>query len=276
VRMRKEMLSAFVKPDEEEDKDRHLIGALSRGLEILRAFEQSNAPLSNQDLVACTGLPKSTVSRITRTLTIEGFLVHLPRSGAYRLAPAVLALARAFHTSTGIAEIAQPHMQELADTIRGTVAMGTRDRLDIVYMQICRGVKHVRVPQTSGTRVPIATTAIGNAYFHTVAPDEREALTALIKRQSQRTWQVIADELERTGREIAKGGFCVRAGSWTPGINGVGAALRLPDQTVVAFNVGGPSYWLKEEALYEDIGPRLVDMARNVLADAMRRGVLMR
>jgi len=276
VRMRKEMLSAFVKPDEEEDKDRHLIGALSRGLEILRAFEESNAPLSNQDLVACTGLPKSTVSRITRTLTIEGFLVHLPKSGAYRLAPTVLALARAFHNSTGIAEIAQPHMQELADTIRGTVAMGTRDRLDIVYMQICRGVKHVRVPQAPGTRVPIATTAIGNAYFHTVAPDEREALTALIKRQSQRTWPVIEEELQRTGREIAKGGFCVRAGTWTPGINGVGVALRLPDQTVVAFNVGGPSYWLKEEGLYEDIGPRLVDMARNVLADATRRGVLMR
>lgn len=268
---RKSPLAAFVKAQDDE-KDRHMIGALSRGLDILRAFDRASGPLTNQDLVACTGLPKSTVSRLTRTLTIEGFLVHLPKLGAYRLSVVVLGLALAFHDSTGIAAIAKPHMQELADAIRGTVGMGTRDGVDIMYMQVCHGVKNVRVPQVPGTRVPIATTSLGNSYFHAVSGEERQALVELMQRRSPREWPMVEAELDRTGREIEERGFCVCIGTWTRDISAVGLGLRLPDQTVVSFNVGGPSFWLKESTLYEEIGPRLVAMARNVLADVARRG----
>gem|GEM_PF-3782131 len=147
--VRKKPRTSFVKGLDDEEKDRQLIGSLSRGLEILRAFEASRGPLTNQDLVACTDLPKSTISRITRTLTIEGMLSYLPAEGAYRLAPVVLGLARAFHDSTGIAEIARSHMQELADAIRGTVALASRDRLDMVYMAIVPGdFQRPRPPST--------------------------------------------------------------------------------------------------------------------------------
>lgn len=261
----------FVRPIDDDEKDRQLIGSLSRGLEILRAFEESRGPLTNQDLVACTDLPKSTISRITRTLTIEGFLTYLPAAGAYRLSPAVLGLARGFHDSTGIADIARSHMQELADAIRGTVALAARDRLDMVYLSICRGISNVRVPQAPGTRIPIGSSAIGNAYYHGVGQAEHDMLTEMIKRKAQRNWPLVEQELERTGREMAEHGFCVSAGTWNRDINGVGVALTLPDQTVVAFNVGGPAFWLKEEKLYHDIGPRLLAMSRNVLADLTRK-----
>ena len=274
--VRKKPRADFVKAIDEDEKDRQLIGSLARGLEILRAFEESRGPLTNQDLVACTELPKSTISRITRTLTIEGFLTYLPGDGAYRLSPAVLGLARAFHDSTGIADIARSHMQELADAIRGTVALAARDRLDMVYMCICRGISNVRVPQAPGTRIPISASAIGNAYYHGVCEPERAMLTELIRRQAQRNWPLVEQELERTGKEMARFGYCVSPGTWNRDINGVGVALTLPDQTVVAFNVGGPAFWLKEEKLYEEIGPRLLAMSRNVLTDLTRKSGLNR
>lgn len=272
--VRKKPRTTFVKGLDDEEKDRQFIGSLSRGLEILRAFEASRGPLTNQDLVACTDLPKSTISRITRTLTIEGMLTYLPAEGAYRLAPVVLGLARAFHDSTGIAEIARSHMQELADAIRGTVALAARDRLDMVYMAICRGISNVRVPQAPGSRIPISSSAIGNAYYHGVDAEERSVLTELIKRKTQRSWPLVEQELERAGRDMAQHGFCVSLGVWNPDINGVGVPLRLPDGTVVAFNVGGPAFWLKEDKLYDEIGPRLLAMTRNVLADMTRKSGL--
>ncbi len=255
-------------------KDRHLIVALSRGLDLLRAFIEASGPMSNQDLVAYTGLPKSTVSRLTRTLTLDGFLVHLPRAGLYRLAPALLSLARSYLNSTGIAEIARPHMQELAVQIKGTVAVAARDRLDMVYLALARGVSRIQVPQDPGYRVPISTTATGMAYLHALPASERDALVAQLRHQNARDWPLLEREIARTGEELARNGFCVCTGTWRRDVNGVGVPLALPDQTVVAFNVGGPPFWLKEEKLYQDVGPRLLAMVRNISAEITRRGAV--
>jgi DNA-binding IclR family transcriptional regulator len=272
MRTLKNAVPAGAGGDDEGARDRHRIVALSRGLEILRAFAEASGPLSNQDLVGCTGLPKSTVSRLTRTLTIEGFLLQLPRTAQYQLAPAIVSLARAYHHSTGLAEVARPHMQELADEIHGTVAVAARDRLEMVYLAIARRVSRIQVPQDPGSRVPIGTTATGLAYLNTLPAAERDALAAALVRQNARNAPMLEQEIERTRMELARNGFCVCAGTWRRDVNGVGVPIVLPDQTVVAFNVGGPPFWLKEEKLYQDVGPRLLAMARNVLADFSRRG----
>jgi DNA-binding IclR family transcriptional regulator len=252
--------------------DRHAITALSRGLAVLRAFGEASAPLSNQDLVSATGLPKSTVSRITRTLIIDGFLEPLPRSGGYRLAPAVLRLSRSFYNSTGLAEVAGAHMQELATAIRATVAVAGRDRLDMVYVALARGVSRVHVPQEPGYRVPISRTATGLAYLHAIPAEARRTLIGALRRQNPPDWSAIESDIARTADEIKRSGFCVCPGTWRADVNGVGVPLVLPDQTVVAFNVGGPPFWLKADKMYEVIGPRLVDMVRNVYAEFVRRG----
>lgn len=253
--------------------NRHAITSLARGLAVLRAFGESSGPLGNQDLVLATGLPKSTVSRITRTLTTEGFLVQRPRSATYQLAPAVLRLARSYHSSTGLAEVSGPHMQELASAIRATVAVAERDGLGMVYVAIRRAVSRIQVPQEPGYRVPIAQTATGLAYLQALPVEQRRALTAALRRQSPRDWPTLERDIERSAEEIRRGGFCVVLGRWRPDVNGVGVALTLPDESVVAFNVGGPPFWLKPEKMYQDVGPRLVAMARNIHAEYVRRGL---
>lgn len=253
-------------------KDRDLIGALRRGLFILRAFEDSAASLSNQDLTAFTGLPKSTVSRLTRTLTAEGFLTQLPSTGRYQLTPAVLGLARAYQDCTGLAGIARPHLQELADTVRATAAIGAPNHLDIIYLQICRAVTKVHVPQEPGARMPIGSSAIGMAYLHKLPAAGRQAVLQMIKAQNPRNWPVVEQEAARTGEEIARLGFCVGVGIWRRDVNGAAVALDLPQQGVVAINVGGPAFWLKESRLYEEIGPRLQITAEAIRSDFLRRG----
>ncbi len=61
-----------VKPE----KDRKFVEALSRGLDVLRAFSQGSVILGNQDISRLTGLPKPTVSRMTYTLTKLGYLSY--------------------------------------------------------------------------------------------------------------------------------------------------------------------------------------------------------
>ena len=101
-------------PQEEEGKDRLFVEALARGLRVLSAFRPGESALSNQVLAQRTGLPKSTVSRLTYTLTKLGYLSQDADSGFYRLGLAVLALGSAVLGSYDIRRVASPLMREFA------------------------------------------------------------------------------------------------------------------------------------------------------------------
>ena len=70
--------------------DRSFVVALSRGLDVLRAFQPNDGLLGNQEIAARTKLPKPTISRLTYTLTKLGYLTPVPRFEKYQLAPAAL------------------------------------------------------------------------------------------------------------------------------------------------------------------------------------------
>jgi DNA-binding IclR family transcriptional regulator len=79
--------------------DRKFVVALSRGLDVLRAFHPRDGLLGNQEIAARTNLPKPTVSRLTYTLTKLGYLTQVARFEKYQLAPPAMAPTSAFAIS---------------------------------------------------------------------------------------------------------------------------------------------------------------------------------
>ena len=59
------------------------IQVVSRAFEILRCFEGPSVRLGNRDISERCGLPRSTVSRLTWTLTQIGQLRYLPHEQKY-------------------------------------------------------------------------------------------------------------------------------------------------------------------------------------------------
>src|SRR5690242_18072960 len=151
------------RPGKKAATDRSFVVALSRGLDVLRAFRPNDGLLGNQEIVERTGLPKPTVSRLTYTLTKLGYLTHVERLGKYQLAPATLALGYSALANMRIRQLARGAMQELADYTGGSVALGTRDRLDLIYVEHCRSKRGMMLRLSLGSRIPIATTAMGRA-----------------------------------------------------------------------------------------------------------------
>ena len=72
-------------------EDRHFVTALARGLEVLGCFRSGDRLLGNTEIARRCGLPKSTVSRLTYTLTRIGYLHYDEDSGKYRLGTSTLA-----------------------------------------------------------------------------------------------------------------------------------------------------------------------------------------
>ena len=73
--------------------DPDFVNALARGLAILRAFQLDEPLMGNVELAEATGLPKSTISRLSFTLTQLGYLRYREEYGKYELAAGVVALA---------------------------------------------------------------------------------------------------------------------------------------------------------------------------------------
>jgi DNA-binding IclR family transcriptional regulator len=207
--------------------DRKFVVALARGLEVLRVFTPSDGLLGNQEISTRTGLPKATVTRLTYTLTLLGYLSHIERLGKYQLAPAALALGYSTLANMRIRQIARPHMQALANYSGGSVALGSRDRLNLLYVEHCRAKSTVMLRLDVGARIPIATTAMGRALIAAVPEKEREFLMRHIAKREGKAWPKVRAGIERAVKDLAARGFTLSVGEWQRDVAAVGAVLQL-------------------------------------------------
>ncbi len=248
-------------------KDRQFVTALARGLEILRAFVPNDGPLGNQEIAQRTGLPKPTVSRLTHTLTRLGYLNYLDRLEKYQLGTAVLSLGYAVLANLGIRMIARPFMQELADYGGASVSLGSRDRLNMVYIEHCRPDTPITLRLDLGSRIPLATTAMGRALLAALPDDERGYLMEHIAQADARQWPRVRAGIEQAIEDYRTRGFTLSVGDWQHDVHAVGVALKPPDGSpILALNCGGPAFLYDRKRLVNDLGPRLVNLVRNVEA----------
>ena len=247
--------------------DRNFVVALSRGLDVLRAFQPNDGLLGNQEIAARTNLPKPTVSRLTYTLTRLGYLTPVPRFEKYQLAPAAMSLGYAALANLGVRHLSEPFREDVMRATGGAVAVGGRDRQSMIYFGQSRGSETVGVHLDVGSRVPIANSAMGRAYFWALGEEDRATLLRDLREHYGSRWPKLRDGLERSGEIVAKYGFAISAGDWHDDIHAAGVALRLNDGTgPYAFNCGAPAFRFTEERLLNDIGPRLLAMVRNIEA----------
>lgn len=246
--------------------DRDIVAAVVRGFGILGAFTPQDTWLGNAELAARTGLPKATVSRFARTLTLLGYLHFSARRRQYRLAPPVLSLGYATAADFDIRHIARPLMQRLANRLDVLVALGTRDALDIVHVESCNSAHSiVSLRLEPGTRGRIAETAFGRALLAALPLTELDATMAALEARYGPRWPEIHRAVKQAMSDITQRGFCTIVGSWRPDINAVGVPLRLvPGQPILSLGLAGFAGQLTRRRCQQHIGPELVALAREI------------
>lgn len=241
--------------------DRHFVTALARGLEVLACFRSGDKSLSNQELALRCRLPKSTVSRLTHTLTLLGYLIHLKESGKYRLGTASLALGSAMLARLDVRKIARPVMQELADISGATVSLGTRDRLSMIYVENCRGSVALTLTLEVGSRIPVATSAIGRAWLAAIPEHDRLSFMEQVRELDHVAWPKTRRGIEKALDDYSALGVTTSFGDWQKDVNGIARAFQPGGELpIMAINVGGPSFKLSKEFLLEEVRPRLIDV----------------
>ncbi len=247
--------------------DRRFVTALARGLEVLRCFRPQDRWLAHQEIARRTRLPASTVSRLTFTLHALGYLKHREATGEYALAPAVLALGFAMLSQFDIGRVARPVMQALADHAQAAVSLGVRRELTMIYVAHCRSGARLTLGLDVGTRLPLASTAMGRALWCGLQPAERDHLAQRLAAEAGPAWRAQEQGLARALSQFGRVGFVTSETEWEPEISAVGVPVDTGDgREPMALTIGGPSARLRGDFLHQDLGPRLVAGARSITA----------
>src|SRR5439155_1622009 len=184
----------------------------------------------------------------------------------FSLRPRVLALGYAYLSSFSVAQIAQPHLEDLAEKLHESCSVSVLDGDDLVYVARASANRIMTISLTVGTRLPPYPTSMGRVLLahmteaeldahlsrtelrkltdHTIVdPAELRAVLATVRRQG---WAAVDQELEAGVRSIA---VPIRDGSRkvVAAINASAHAARVPMRT------------LEKQFL-----PRLVDSARQI------------
>ena len=161
------------------------IASIARGLEILRCFSSTNQLLGNQEIAHLTNLPKPTVARITSTLVSLGYLKQLPNTTKYLLDVGVLALGYSALSNISARTQAQPFMEEMSKYAQAPVAMATRDRLNMIYLNVVHTDSTLTMRRPIGSTLPIHSSAMGRACLAAMVEKERHYLFDAIKKRNE-------------------------------------------------------------------------------------------
>ena len=264
-----ELIDDVGEGDSDVRGDRQFVVALSRGLDILRAYRPGDSALTIAELTQRSGLHAPAVKRLTHTLTKLGYLEACDGGSRYRMGIPVLGLGYDCLSGMKISETAQPYLQELADYGgNGMVTgLGSRDNLSMVFLACARSPGVISVRFHAGARLSMARSAIGRAYLAGLDEERREPLMRKLRdRSGEDAWPAIHAAIQRSIAEVRDQGFCVNLGEWDSQVSSVAVPYRpgLGDGTVLAFNCGGPTGSMSPERLIRDLGPRLVELVDKI------------
>lgn len=169
-------MSTINSPDTESHGARTLyVGALAKGLQVLRAFDETGTALSLADLARRSGLDKSAVQRLANTLYLEGMLDKDPVTRHFRPSHMWLELANAYYWSNPLVAAAMPKLIDLARTLGETVNLVelSGDHIIYLYRLPCKRTQFSAT--IAGRRIPALSTTSGRVILSTWPEAAREA-----------------------------------------------------------------------------------------------------
>src|SRR3979411_2832590 len=191
-----------------------VIQVVSRAFDVLRCFEGHEARLGNLEISNRCGLPRSTVSRLTHTLTRMGQLVYLPRDQKYRIGPSAVAMSTSMMKGLQLRNLIRLRLQDVAEQLPGTVGFVIPDRFHLVYLEFARAANALGLPETTGPRAAAAAAlpdppgsgiampspAAGHAYTAALDVDVGDALLAEMEREIPEGGKMLRPRLPKTHR----------------------------------------------------------------------------
>lgn len=246
-------------------KSSEVVISLKRGLDLLRAYQAEDQVLNNSELVERTGLPKSTVTRFSHTLTQLGYLQTVERLGSYRLGNRVVPLGQKLLATLPICPLARPLMQVFADEHSVSVALTAPDQTSMVSLVHCSGHSSAIQRLRTGTLLSMAHSAVGRAYLWAQRPARRSEHFAQIAAEAGEAADRQLPDITESFYMLDEQGFYCMPKEW----HAQPLSLAVPlivgrDETVLALGCSLTRQRPDPDGTCEALGPALVQLGAQI------------
>lgn len=212
------------------------VSMVARVALIMNAFDEPGASLRLDQVVARTGLPRSSVHRILKQLHEAGLLQH--RSDGYRVAASPLPVTQLDHSQ--LRGVASRIIERLHADTGLVVQLGVLLGGDVIYLDKLAGRHAAAVPTRVAGHTPAHASALGKAMLAQLPAEEVDAIVG--PRLAKRTPATIAD-LATLHRELARirsrHGLAYDNGELATGLASVAAPIRGADGELAGLSLTG-------------------------------------
>ncbi|GII97073.1 IclR family transcriptional regulator [Sinosporangium siamense] len=213
---------------EEQVSRRSVVQSVTRAFDVLHLLRDTSSPLSVQEIARGTGLDRTVVHRLLRSL-LQADMVMEER-GLFRVGPASVLLANRYHDDLLVRRLALPYMVELqAGEIADKPWTAT---LSIAVGNVSAVIERIWTPHTPldlvlavGDTFPIHSTASGRSMLAYYEPEK------LVDVVGPELSSELAPILESAR---ASGGIGLSRGEAVPGVEAISAVILSRRQAPVA------------------------------------------
>lgn len=141
----------------------HRMSALTNAIEILRCFSMERPNLSFADVMALTGKPKSSTSRLLRSLRDCGLLEQDPHTRRYRPGLLTFELGRLYRAHDDLIGMAECELRQVCARTGHTGYIAVLDGIEQIVLRVVPGSNRLQVVNPPGQRAPAMATSNGRA-----------------------------------------------------------------------------------------------------------------
>ncbi|HEV7259511.1 MAG TPA: IclR family transcriptional regulator [Bosea sp. (in: a-proteobacteria)] len=243
-----------------------------RCLSIVQLLVEEAGEMQLGEIALRLGLPKSGVHRLLGALIEQGWVEQDPQTSAYRLTMRLTILGQRLYNATGIPDICQPVLDELAAQTREFVRLAVIDAYALVWVADAQGARGglMYQPLLTTNTVPLHATASGKSWLARLPRTQVREIIGLnggfgepgqYGPNAVRSFEQLFIELERT----AARGYGVAVSEAEPGVTAVAAAIcsGVDGAPVGTVSVAGPGVRMSD-ARVSELGALVIDVARQL------------
>ena len=223
-----------------------LVPAVTRAFDILELFLGNEEQLSLPDIIARTGLPRTTVFEIVGTLEARNYLSRIVgHRDRFELGFMSFQLGTAYRSRSHLARIGQQVAEEVSSDCSETVNVAVLDGRDVVYLCTVEGNQAVRIAVSVGRRLPAHCTALGKVLLAGLSSTELEELYPPGYELVARTEHSItsSEKLFLELSQVRESGYSIERNESNDGVSCLAAPVRDDrDRVVAAMSITVPSH----------------------------------
>ena len=191
----------------------------------------------------------------------------------FSLRPRVLALGYAYLSSFSVAQIAQPHLEDLAEELHESCSVSVLDGDDIVYVARASANRIMTIALTVGTRLPPYPTSMGRVLLAWLPEAELDA------HLSRTTLHKLTEHTVTDPAQLRQILAQVRAQGWAAvdqeleaGVRSIAVPIRdSSGRVVAAINASAHASRVPMRTLEKQFLPRLLDASAQIDAELATR-----